>query len=128
MLDTLHIIPTSSGISLHRIIQLDAPPPIERLINAVGGPIKLIPGFDSILRQGEIKPCLAFFSQVQRSNQEQNTWANLLWLQALVRKYGFSEAKTPLTITGLVAVVWGDTLLLKNLDPLVAFLNQEEQR
>jgi hypothetical protein len=120
MLGTLHIIPPSTKI-LHRIIQLDQVPTTERLSNAVDGPLKLVEGFDTILRGGEIEPCLAF-----RSNQEcssHNTWANLLWLQALVRREGFSSTKTPHSLTGSIVVLWGDLEFLKTLDPLLAHLH-----
>jgi hypothetical protein len=103
MLGTLHVILSSSSGragSLHRIIQMDEAPSVERLHRAVGGPIKLIEGFDSILRGGEVEPYIAFCSagaarKYETNFYRPNIWANLLWLQALVRSHGFSEAKTP---------------------------------
>jgi hypothetical protein len=119
---TLHVIPSSAG-HLHRIVQLDEAPKVDRLIKAVGGPIKLVPGFDSILRGGEVEPCLAFYCETNSENPP-NTWANLLWLQALVRSQGFSGSSDHETLNGPVVVLWGDIEFLKSLDPLLAFLNQ----
>lgn len=132
MLGTLHVIQSSSSGragSLHRIIQMDEAPSIERLHRAVGGPIKLIEGFDSILRRGEVEPCLAFCSadaarEYETSFYRPNIWANLLRLQALVRSQGFAESKTPSSLSGPVVMLWGDISFLKSLDPLLAFLNQ----
>jgi hypothetical protein len=115
MLGTLHVIPSSSSGragSLHRFIQMDEAPSIERLHRAVGGPIKLIEGFDSILRGGEVEPCIAFCSADAASIYKTdfyrpNVWANLLWLQALVRSHAFSEAKTPNSLSGPVVILWG---------------------
>jgi hypothetical protein len=119
---TLHVIPSSAS-SLHRIVRLDEAPKIDRLINAVGGPIKLVPGFDSILKGGEVEPCIAFYSETH-SESPPNTWANLLWLQALVRTQGFSGSSDHETLNGPVVVLWGDIEFLKSIDPLLAFMNQ----
>jgi len=60
MSGTLHIIPSSAS-ALHRIELLDKPPSVARPQRAVGGEIVLIPGFDTILRDGEVEPCVASY-------------------------------------------------------------------
>jgi len=122
VLGTLHIIPSSTH-SLHRIELLDKPPSVARLQKAVGGEITLVPGFDSILRGGEVEPCIAFYCETDFKSAP-NSWANLLWMQALIRKQGFSGSDKHEILTGPVVVLWGDLEFLKSLDPLLAFLSQ----
>jgi len=106
---TLHIVPCSKALHFHRIISLDVPPTLFEIERAVGGPIKLIAGFDSFIRQGELEPCFVFCNEhAELRELPPNTWANLLWLQALVRTHGFAEAGSPKVIRGPIALLWGD--------------------
>jgi len=116
MWGTLHIIPASDTRtppfmpghkSRHTLEILDAPPRIETLelaVGAVRGQMELVSSFDTILHGGEETPCLVFR---RRDAQKQNAWANLLWLQCLVRRHGFADAQHPPHLLGPVVIVWG---------------------
>lgn len=115
---TLHIIPAvEKGPALQRIVKLDEIPTAGHIARMVGGPLHVIPEFTSILRDGAIEPCLALCNGLNQGNPyvPANSWANLLWLQAMVRAYGFSEAKTPNVVRGTVAILWGHSLSLEDL-------------
>lgn len=123
MWGTLHIIPAAANNSpvplghrsKHRLVVLSAPPSIEKLREAVGGDIKIIPSFDSIIHGGEVVPCLVYCRKGAReANLLANTWANLLWLQAQVRKNGFSETDPdmPDFIAGPVAILLGNKIFM----------------
>lgn len=79
----------------------------DLLRNTLRGPAKIIPDFDSILRNGDVQPCLALCNAWEVG--EPNTWANLLWLQHLVRTYGFSEARAPSVVRGPLALIFGSS-------------------
>jgi hypothetical protein len=81
------------------------------LESAVGGAPTLIESFDTILISGSAFPCKVFCKREPEGEDQsshQNPFANLLWLQALVRSTGFAEFKIPSSLTGSVAVVSGD--------------------
>lgn len=87
---------------------MDELPSIDRLVRAVGGPLNVIPDFDTILCGGAIHPCIAICNALNQGNE--NTWANLLRLQAMIRDRGFSEARTPNVLRGPIALVWGASI------------------
>lgn len=133
MWGTLHIIPPSATPVLpafaghksqHRLLVLDTPPLIEVLEQAIGatrGQLEIVDSFDTILHGGEETPCLVFR---RRDAQKQNAWANLLWLQCLVRKYGFAEMQTPPHLLGPIVIVWGCSDFMEALMLSLAELSQ----
>ena len=98
------------------MIMRQAPSPLL-LDSIVGGDRHLVEGFDSILYNGEATPCFVFqgVQGILEPKREDNAFANMLWLQALVRKHGFSHAHTPSSITGPVAILFGDPEFMKDL-------------
>ena len=112
---TLHVIPPDN--KFHRLISLKELPTLFKIEAAVRGPIHVIPGFDSVLlpHTKTIEPCIAFCNEHSQTEQlEQNTWANLLWLQAQVRDHGFSGTMRSKieSLRGPIALLWGDVEFL----------------
>ena len=134
MWGSLHVIPSSMPVPSkrilghlykHHLVVLNAPPSIETIESAIGGSISPIPDFDTILHGGASQPCMAFCNRdALAMDFMPNIWANLLWLQALVRKHGFAEAheiytshpETHHTITGAIAILWGDSEFMQALN------------
>src|SRR5277367_1821086 len=102
----LRVIPTPASRKAHRLLLMrQAPSPL--LIEAVvGGGRKIVEGFDTTLHGGRAVPCVVFYGS--EALAEPNPFANLLWLQALVRKHGFSDTHIPSSISGSVAMLFGD--------------------
>lgn len=89
-----------------------APSPL--LIEAVvKGASKIVPGFDTTLHGGVAVPCLVFYGSQVLS--EPNPFADLLWLQALIRKEGLTRIQTPSPILGSVVMLFGDPSFMEAL-------------
>jgi hypothetical protein len=116
----MRVIPNSAVARAQRFIVLRKPISPFMIEAAVGGAPMFVESFDSILVSGISLSCKVYCrKEPMRGTQAElrgnapheprtNAFANLLWLQALVRKTGFSEAKTPCSFTSSVAVVYGD--------------------
>jgi len=116
MRGTLRVITTPSSKMAHRLIELwQAPSPLM-LKDVVRGDLKIVEGFDTILHEGEARPCIVFCNN-EPNPDSPNAFANLLWLQALVRKKGFAGVDPTIasSITGPVAVLYGDQEFLEAL-------------
>jgi hypothetical protein len=109
----LRVIPTPASRKAHRLlIMRQAPSPL--LIEAiVGGGRQIVEGFDSTLHGGRAVPCVVYYRSEAFS--EPNPFANLLWLQALVRRHGFADTHTPSSISGSVAMLFGDETFMRAL-------------
>lgn len=125
MWGTLQIIsalkPQLAHLSKQRLLVLNDAPSINEIEHKLGGPVQEIHSFDSILHGGEIRPCIVFALQdAKRRELPPNAWANMLWLQALVRKHGFSspEANHPDYLAGPVGILLGDEEFMDALSPL----------
>jgi hypothetical protein len=79
----------------------------------LGKTFSVVEGFDSIFHLGEVVPCVVY--QGHNSWDEPNEFANLLWLQALVRRSGFSKTVFPSSIGGSCVVLFGDEEFMKTL-------------
>jgi hypothetical protein len=127
MWGTLHIIPASGAsvpvhllghASKHRLIVLNAPRSIEELRETVGRELEIIPSCGSIIHGGAVVPCVVYCRKGAReANLPANSWANLLWLQALVRKQGFFETdpNMPDHLAGPVCILLGDQVFMRHL-------------
>ena|ERR1700760_3969519 len=115
MQGTLHIIPANPGVP-HRLIRLDRPITQEEIQTAVGGPVEVIPNFDTVVQDGRIQLCYAFCDEEgQAKRRPSNHWASVLWSQALVRRYGYGQANLDDEIVGSVALLTGDTEFMQAL-------------
>lgn len=109
---TLHFIPSIEG-ALPWIEHLSTPPSADRLARIIGGEAKLVEGFDSILRDGDPEPCFVFCNEnASRKELAHNAFANMLWLQALVRAFGFAGCSHQESTRGPVAIIFGDAEFL----------------
>lgn len=133
MWGTLHIIPPSDhrnspvfsgNKSKHRLLVMNDLPELSDLEVAIGaerGQLEIVETFDTILHGGEETPCCV----LRRKDADcTNAWANLLWLQALVRKHGFAETQHPPHLTGPIAIIWGCEDFMKGLTLSLAELSQ----
>ena len=110
----LRIIPSAGSKKSHRLMVMRQTPSPMLIDAVVGGGRKVVVGFDTILHRGEAVPCTVY--QGLEAGVEPNAFANLLWLQALIRKHGFSEAKTSSSIDGSVVVLFGDPEFMENVN------------
>lgn len=118
MRGTLRVIPSAESKRPQRIVTLRQLPNPEFLADLLGGEAQVIETFDSILHDGEAQPCVVYSRRgAKEEGLPLNTWANMLWLQALVRKNGFSETdpEQPDRICGPVAVLLGDKVFMHHL-------------
>jgi hypothetical protein len=120
MLGTLRVIPSAEAKRPQRIITLRQIPSPAFLSDLVGGEAQHVESFDSILHDGQVVPCVVYVAKDARTGTRKmkpNTWANLLWLQALVRKQGFTETDRDALdhIAGPVVILHGDGVFMHHL-------------
>ena len=110
MRGTLRVIPSAASQNPNRIISLRQVPSPLLLQELVGEEPMRITTFDTILSEGEAVPCAVYVGRTAKERElPPNTWGNLLWLQAVVRKDGFSEADADLDyLAGPVVIMHGD--------------------
>lgn len=114
----LRVIPSDASVKSHRSIVLLVPPARSFLEDIVGGRLDLIGDLRTILHKGQAHPCMAFQGRTRGNDlKPQNLFAEMLQLQALVRKTGFVEtgANPPDSIRGTVVILSGDDPFLKEL-------------
>ena len=115
MQGTLHIIPPGSNTP-HRIVKLTRAVTLDELQEAVGGFAERIPNFDSIFQDGRVQLCIAFCDEDgKQKNRSENQWANTLWMQAIVRRFGQGKAEPGDVLVGSVVLLTGDTEFLEAL-------------
>lgn len=111
MIGTFYRIPAAGDLH-HK--QLDRPPSIDELQEAVGGYIEVIPFFDSIAYAGVVMHCVAFCNEDgKREALPINDRANTLWHRALERN-GMRQLMRD-QLVGPIAVVFGDRELMAEL-------------
>jgi hypothetical protein len=109
----LQIIPPGPK-DTHRLIQLKRVLTQPELNAAVGGFIRGIPQFDSVIFQGEVRLCLAFCDEEFREKRlASNGWANTLWQLARIRRYGLGYQDLGDVLAGPIAIVTGDTAFME---------------
>lgn len=103
----MRVIPNDGYCNEHKLVHLSKTPDTQFIETVVGGKLERIEGFDTILFQDRPIRCLAFRARCEL-DYEQNTYANMLWLQALLRETGFSTTETPDSIKGPIAIFFGE--------------------
>jgi hypothetical protein len=99
-----------------RRIELNRLPILEDLKDAVGGYIEVVPDFDTIIQDSQVRPCVAFCNEEGKLKQLPiNIWAQTLWVQSLTRKYGFNQSDPRDVLVGDICVVTGDAEFLESL-------------
>jgi len=112
----LRVIPSATSRRSQRLMLLRKAPSPFMIEASVGGAPQLIETFDSILEQGEILPCRAYRCAEPGRENQPNVFANLLWLQALIRADGFNRVyDQPQNLSGSVALLFGDSLFMEAL-------------
>lgn len=135
MLGVLRVVPCEGSTLAHRALVLRRTPSESLLKDIVGGKLALIQDFDTTLYKREAVRCVAFRARTrpglpagtkEENRVRSNTYANLLWLQAQVRKKGFSGVNLPPhSIVGPVAILHGDEEFLRSLIETLLRLNEE---
>ena len=115
MMGNLKVIPPSEdSAKSHRVIRMRTAPSQAQIEGIVGGKLLVVPGFYTVLIDGEVKHCVAF----QPSKDEDlapNALASFLWFQARLRKGdGFAEAVERDFLKGTIVVVSGDKAFLNS--------------
>lgn len=112
----LRVLPAPGKDRRQRLVLLRQAPSTPQLEDIIGGKLTLIDGFDTTLHDGETVPCLAFRAR-DMNELRPNAYADILWLQALLRKSGYAGVR-PLAdgfISGTVAILSGDKEFLREL-------------
>jgi hypothetical protein len=110
------------------ITELTKPPPLDRLQEAVGGYIEVVPHFTTLGVAGDSVPCLAYCDEEGKLNHKPvNPAATRLWHEALMRitdedgKRPFpngllgSHDKLVDMLVGNICIVIGDAKLMARL-------------
>ena len=93
--------------------QLYGLPSLAMLQQAVGGEIEVVPGFDSISREGIVHRCIAYCDKDgKQRGRTLNAWATALWHSALLRhgyERGLRRADGTIAdwLVGAVVVICG---------------------
>jgi hypothetical protein len=91
-----------------RLVALDRAPELAELKDALGGGyLEAIPGFDNIIQDGLIRPCLALCNEEGKLQELPiNHQAQTLWVNALARRHGTSDPRD--ILVGPVVILSGD--------------------
>jgi hypothetical protein len=76
MQGALRVITTSASKKSHRLVVMRQAPSPLMIADLVGGEMKIVEGFDSILHGGEAVPCKVFCSE-HHDQLSPNAFANL---------------------------------------------------
>lgn len=112
----LRVVPCADSHKSHRTLVLRQPPAKQMIEDIIGGKLTTVENFTSILHEGESVQCVAFISREQTDTRP-NAFANLIWLQSLIRKHGDSWPRitSRSTLTGTVAIFYGDPSFMGSL-------------
>ena len=108
----LRVIPCENSRKSHRTMIFRHVPSESLIEDIVGDKIEIVKGFDSILHGGAPRRCLAFCGR-HHWDLRDNVFAGLIYFQALIRKTGFVEVERQTTLTGPVAVLYGEEGFIK---------------
>lgn len=89
--------------------ELDKPPELDELRDAVGGWIELVPYFQCVVEgpdQERIDECIVYCNEEGKiRNMAHNAKASRMWRDAQLRKFGTSLSDT---LMGPIVILWGD--------------------
>ena len=117
MLGLMRVVPSAESKRKPRSVTLRQIPSVEFVEALVGGDAQIIESFDSLLYNGEVIPCVVVATKDE--TKPVNTWMDLLHLQAMIRKNGFSG-----TDRGDVPPIRGTAVILQGDDSFMDGLNQ----
>jgi hypothetical protein len=102
------VIPAEGSQSSHRILLMRKAPALSLIETLVGGPYVSIEGFSTVMHEGDSVNCYAFRAR-KVTDTRPNAFANLLWLQSLLRRYPDGwEDQVPYTLQGPIVLLYGD--------------------
>jgi hypothetical protein len=98
------------GENMPIVMELTEPPAAELIHHAVGGGMKLVPHFDVIRWNGELRSCVVFCNEEGKLQQlPVNIYATMLWWMSC-------ETKPDDVLVGSVAVIFGDEEFMTNVN------------
>jgi hypothetical protein len=103
---TLLLIPAEVG-KPRRLTLHSKPPTWKQLQDLLGGPFELVPEFETIQLDAQLRDCIALCPSLC-PDEPFNQWGTLLWGMSLVRKYGLLRANPGDHIRGPVLIITGD--------------------
>ena len=116
MLGLLRVVPSAESKRQPRSVTLRQIPSVDFVEALVGGNAHIIETFDTLLNgEGVVVPCVVVATKDE--TKPVNTWMDLLHLQAMIRKDGFSgtdrDGMPP--IRGTAVILQGDDAFMNGL-------------
>lgn len=102
-------------------VELDGPPSLEALQNAVGGYLEAVPGFNTFNVEGKLESCVVFCNEEGKLlGLPVNTKATKLWEACLNRAGDSLFTSSPIKrakdyLVGNIVVIYGDQSLMEAL-------------